>query len=628
MGALGISLPQIIIYPFSVYVKLTHSAKQPQEATPHHLVFIADPQLVDPHTYPGRPWPLSALTIRHTDLYLRRSFSLLQKNLHSDTVFFLGDLFDGGREWATPKSTSFEKRWRKYGENFWLKEYNRFGRIFFDHWDDGGVEPSVGQKGRKIIASLPGNHDLGIGTGIQLPVRERFQAYFGDGSRIDVIANHTIVSVDTVSLSAMDQPEPAVGSLEAEHPHSEAARSAIWKPVQEFLNQAQAEKNRAVERELRLLNNQTSNRRLKHIVEDLATISIRAPQARDGAVPDLPTILLTHVPLYRPRGTPCGPKREHWPPSKPSSKESEPLSSDEANAIAVQGGYQYQNVLTPAISKDLIEKVGNVGYVFSGDDHDYCEVVHGEYTASSTSGRVREITVKSMSWAMGVRKPGFLMLSLWNPIDSAGKSIGHGSTTLESHLCLLPDQLKIFMWYAVLLGLTLATLLIRSAVKVMNGTLSDGYSVTESQDHLLPIIRSNKHHGSSAENEKAQAYHQRHRADSQKSLDGSQSSNSSTSSNNGGLAVRSSAARTRSLSPVYGYGIPVSQADHSFQSTSENTFTDPEKGQHARIGRGDTPAPYPNAKHRLQSVLNEAFFSIRRVAGVALLWYIWLILRN
>src|SRR5256885_14717872 len=97
--------------------------RQSDGASPHHLVFVADPQLVDPHTYPGRPWPLSSLTVRHTDLYLRRSYSMMQEYLHPDTTIFLGDLFDGGREWATHKnSSSPEKRYKKYGEKFWLKE--------------------------------------------------------------------------------------------------------------------------------------------------------------------------------------------------------------------------------------------------------------------------------------------------------------------------------------------------------------------------------------------------------------------------------------------------------------------------------------------------------------------------
>lgn len=488
---------------------------------------------------------------------------------------------------------------------------------------------------------MPGNHDLGLGAGIQIPVRNRFNAYFGDGNRVDVIANHTFVSVDTVSLSAMDQPDPAIGSQGPGLGDGEGANSAIWKPVQEFLDHAKAEKSRAVERHIRWLNNQTVNRRLEHAVTELDEVTAEVPPTRGEGVPNLPTILLTHVPLYRAPGTPCGPLREHWPPSTPSSGESEPLSIDERNAIAVRAGYQYQNVLTPVISKDLVEKIDNIGDVFSGDDHDYCEVVHHEYTASSTGTGIREITVKSMSWAMGVRKPGFLMVSLWNPIDGAGMPIGDhggagggtGPTTLETHLCLLPDQLGIFISYASLLGITLITLVITSVVKASKGRSPSGSFATYSDDPLLPITRSSQHHGSSAENEKAEARYQRRRADSQKSSDESQSSNSSTSSNNGGLAVRSSAARTRSVSPSLGYGIPVSQFSGTpqaglgirFAPLGNGAVVDSEKGNQARLGTGGSSRKRRRPRQGLRAMVDEALWGMWRVGWVAMLWYIWLV---
>lgn len=523
-----------------------------------------------------------------------------------------------------------------------MREYNRFGRIFFDHWGKGGIEPGEGQQGRKIIAGLPGNHDLGIGSGIQLPVRDRFQAYFGDGSRIDIIANHTFVSVDTVSLSAMDQPDSPAGGEGSDLGNGGGANSAIWKPVQDFLEQAKVEKSRAVERHLVTLGNKTLIRRLQHTVTDLNDSAVKASENRAIPVPELPTILLTHVPLYRAPGTPCGPKREHWPPSKQASGDGEQLE-DERNAIAVRAGYQYQNVLTPAVSKDLIEKVGNVGNVFSGDDHDYCEVVHREFTASSMGGRIREITVKSMSWAMGVRKPGFLMLTLWNPIDPAGQPIETpgdthggannegGSASLQSHLCLLPDQLGIFTRYALLLGLTLITLMIRSVIKRINGTLSSDSHALHPNEPILPISWSSKHPTSSAENEKAEARYQRQRADSAKSTDTPHSSNSSTSSRNDGLAVRSFAARTRSVSPAVGYGIPLSQVGGSSQagydsSMSSNGAVTAFDTEHLhRVNIGGSLRDYGSSGRGVRAMVDDALRSIWRVAWVASLWYIWLV---
>ena len=83
-----------------------------------------------------------------------------------------------------------------------MKEYTRFGDVFFKSWSGGS----------KLIASLPGNHDLGFASRIQMPVKERFDAYFGPLNRMDVVGNHTFVSIDSVSLSAMDEADPLTGA--------------------------------------------------------------------------------------------------------------------------------------------------------------------------------------------------------------------------------------------------------------------------------------------------------------------------------------------------------------------------------------------------------------------------------
>lgn len=412
---------------------------------------------MDPHTYPGRPWPLSTLTVKYTDQYLRRSFSSIQRSLAPDSVLFLGDLFDGGREWATENSSSPEKRYKRYKDSFWRKEYRRFVKVFSDQWHEGD-SGSTAPRGRKMIASLPGNHDLGFGSGIQLPVRDRFQTFFGNGNRVDVIGNHTFVSVDTVSLSAMDQPDPTTGSSGAGSGDGVQPNQGIWQEAEDFLNKASVHKAKAESEELRLLRNQTEGHIFDYKVADIQESSLHDSPQPEGA--GLPTILLTHVPLFRQPATPCGPYREHYPPS--SDKE---LEHDERNSITVVGGYQYQNTLTPAISNDLVSKAGpSLAHVYSGDDHDYCEISHREF-----SGSPREITVKSLSWAMGIRRPGFVLTSLWNPIDAGtGKPTRTDSgTTLQNHLCLMPDQLSVFIYYGTIFALSLAVLFVRSAIAVI-----------------------------------------------------------------------------------------------------------------------------------------------------------------
>ncbi|KAI3390616.1 hypothetical protein diail_9086 [Diaporthe ilicicola] len=432
----------------------------PSDATPHHLIFVADPQLIDPHSYPGRPWPISSLTVTVTDNYMRRSYYQLQRQLHPDTVFFLGDLFDGGREWRTAHGNSQDPSWnhrpkgevglakkwkKKYGQDFWLKEYARFCKLFINPWNLGGTEAGRGQRGRRLIASLPGNHDLGFGSEVKVPVRNRFEAYFGDVNRVDVIANHTFVSIDAVSLSARSSDDRGQGDL-----------TSIYKPAEDFLNKAQLSKRKAVERELRRLRGDVEGVLQEHKIEDALSADFsHIPTLNPGeGKAELPTILLTHVPLYRPPGTQCGPMREHWPPSNPADT----LARDDRNAISVSRGYQYQNVLNEGDSIDVINKIGNVIHAFSGDDHDYCELRHADNQAN-----VKEITVKSTSMAMGVPTPGFVMVSMYNPIDSEGRPLsGDQEHTLQTHLCLLPSQLSTYARYGGFAFVCVVALTIRA----------------------------------------------------------------------------------------------------------------------------------------------------------------------
>ena len=540
---------------------------------------------------------------------MRRSFSSLLNILGPDTLFFLGDLFDGGREWGRSREDIGDRQWRKYDKNFWLQEYDRFGRIFFDPWIEiGGAARHA--RDRKLIASLPGNHDLGLGNGIRLSVRQRFNTFFGEGNRVDVIANHTFVSVDTVSLSAKDQPDSSINVQTQSE--GEAPGAEIWRVAEDFLSTVKSRKERAIDQELRSRNGKLGAPPHDHQVYELHDLAAGNIFPSKSTTSDLPTILLTHIPLYRSPGTPCGPLRERWPPSRTQGGSDGQLESDETNAIHVAAGYQYQNVLMPAISKEIIEKIGNVERVFSGDDHDYCEVIHRGYT--SNGGGIREITVKSMSWAMGVRKPGFLLLSLWNPIDELGPGQSPnepgmtqaepGVATAQTYLCLLPDQLGIFIRYGILLGFTLLFLILRAAVVVY----------TESR-------RPNVSHESRA----------RHVQDEEKMFlrrDELQNGSSSSKwSNPNGLLARSGASRTRCESPANEYGIPK-------VGISESPLL-PEEVESACNGMNKSPQdlsdtiprydPLCRRRTGVPDALDEFRWSVLQVASVPIFWYAWLV---
>ncbi|KAK8064756.1 hypothetical protein PG994_007394 [Apiospora phragmitis] len=421
---------------------------QPKGATPHRLVFVADPQIIDPKSYPGRPWPVNPLVMKITDNYMQRSYIQLQKVLQPDTVFFLGDLFDGGREWKTARGDfsdpewasrhpaderKYVKQWNKwYGQDYWLREYGRFGDIFYKFWPAGGYEPGPGQRGRKIISSLPGNHDLGFGAEVKVPVRQRFAAFFGESNRVDVVGNHTFVSVDTVSLSA-----------DTSSMKDKVDLSPIHGPANQFLDGMKAAKRRAAAKELRFWRGEVEEVPFEHKVEEL----------KDADSKNLPS-------LDRGGGWTGFPDHSSYSRPKPPKGQTTPVVPDYRNAISVSSGFQYQNVLNEEDSVKLVKSVGNVVHAFSGDDHDYCELVHSE-----EKDNVREITVKSISMAMGVPTPGFQMLSMWNPIDENGRPLpGAGKTTLQTHLCLLPKQISTYTTYSAIGILTIVILMVRAAL--------------------------------------------------------------------------------------------------------------------------------------------------------------------
>ena len=462
----------------------------------------------------------------------------------------------------------------------------------------------------KLIASLPGNHDLGFGNGIRLSVRERFNTFFGEGNRVEIIGNHTFVSVDTVSLSAKLQPELEIS--QKDHNEAKPVNFDVWKPTEDFLAEVNAKKARALQRELRAMNGQPQEPLMDHAVLELDDKSILDIKGEVLIPNDLPSVLLTHVPLYRAPDTPCGPLRERWPPSKISSNGKERLDADPPNAIRVAGGYQFQNVLQQSISKELVHRIGNVEHVFSGDDHDYCEVVHREYT--SRGGGVREITVKSISWAMGVRKPGFLLVSLWNPVDDNGHSTASTTpyrdqvdeslraSTVQTHLCLLPDQLGIFIRYLMMFVFTIVAIL----AHVIRGKAS-----AESGYNLLPLTNGS----TKSEADRLVRNRDETRSDSSCAdrYDPQRSQN---------LAVRSNAVRTRSASPNDGYAIPMPD------TPTEKLISYPNSSR-----RRVASAKQPGGLGRLQmendsrpeTMLSQALSSLITVAVPAFLWYAWLL---
>ncbi|CAG8483522.1 6373_t:CDS:2 [Diversispora eburnea] len=106
---------------------------------------------------------------------------------------------------------------------------------------------------------------------------------------------------------------------------------------------------------------------------------------------NFPRILLSHVPLYRPPNTDCGPLRQN-------------------NRYINQGhGYQYQNLIEESLTNFILDNI-KPQLILSGDDHDYCEIKHDD---------IIEISVNSFSFAM---KSNLILLT-WKYWKSVGKAI-------------------------------------------------------------------------------------------------------------------------------------------------------------------------------------------------------------
>lgn len=96
----------------------------------------------------------------------------------------------------------------------------------------------------------------------------------------------------------------------------------------------------------------------------------------------------------------------------------------------------------------------------SGDDHDSCIIEHPFRSPGSLLTSITETTLKAFSMAMGVRRPGYHLLTLYPPSHDLSATVSSGATYTQTN-CLLPDQLGIWthIYAPAFLVLLLALLL-------------------------------------------------------------------------------------------------------------------------------------------------------------------------
>ncbi|KAJ2747164.1 hypothetical protein GGI20_000778 [Coemansia sp. BCRC 34301] len=309
-----------------------------EKAKPMHVALVADPQIVDHYSY-EQTGLLLRVTEFFTDIYLRKAYNVLQTVRHPQTIIFLGDMLDGGREWDDVD---------------WMAEHERYKSIFRNR-----------TPGTMPVYNMAGNHDIGIGNTVIGHALDRFHRYVGPTNQVLDMGGHQIVLLDTLTLESDS-------------------------------DQVSAASRHLVDR----MRNETANK---------------------------PRLLFSHVPLWRPNDTYCGPLRQH-----------------SVKSLLNRRGYQFRDQLFQNTTAMLLDAIKPAA-VFSGDDHDTCTVSH----PVPGSANATEYTIGALGWASGVPIASYGLLTLYPA--TGGLPAAH---IVKS--CFLPYQLGIYKVYGASFVVSLA----------------------------------------------------------------------------------------------------------------------------------------------------------------------------
>ncbi|KAL1203798.1 hypothetical protein V5N11_027672 [Cardamine amara subsp. amara] len=251
---------------------------------------------------------------------------------------------------------------------------------------------SQGKVGDIPTFYIPGNHDVGYSriASHKQDVIDRYEKVFAIRNHRFMVGNVEFISIDAQAIDANPQKDLA---------------SEVWKFVQNVSSDAKSH----------------------------------------------PRVLLTHIPLYRPDQTPCGPHR------RVSVIDQRFWRHFQDQEVI------YQNYITAESSKKLLELINPI-LVLSGHDHDQCTITHKLKT-----GSVTEHTLGTISWQQGNIYPSFMLLSVPNTVQQNSSDL---DKMLHTQLCFLPCQLYIYMWYLSLFVMSLLTLLLwpNHGISFLNNT--------------------------------------------------------------------------------------------------------------------------------------------------------------
>ncbi|KAF9325914.1 hypothetical protein BG006_010620 [Podila minutissima] len=412
----------------------------------YRIAIVSDPQLTDWYSYKQTGIALW-LTEFYTDLFMRRSFRRLHNQLQPDAVLFLGDLMDGARDTMDPKL--FAKNRDRFMETVFDSKNTAWNELPVVMDKDGSEQEEVVNDDSWLCG------DLGA---------QRVTSMKSQGKEQKHLENDTTTTYDDICITGQFK---QVTRIPADSNRRQAIRAA-GKSLRLYVagnhdygfgDTLVREAMVRYKREFGSVNYEVHVGNHTLVVLDTLALSSSIPSIREESQeflskigregPLAPRILFTHVPLHRPETTYCGDVREA------------------KQLILDSYGEQYQNMVNASLSREILRKI-QPDMIFSGDDHDWCEIAHSAYGAITP-----EVTVPTFSFAQGIRQPGFVMLSLYNPEElvrnrelvlptpgqgfpppswTGGVKMIKDSSTFAYEACMLPNQLSIYNGYIVLLA--------------------------------------------------------------------------------------------------------------------------------------------------------------------------------
>lgn len=403
----------------------SNGALPPHKISRMTFTVLADPQLIDRYSYDyieRIPFPFSnavyTLVRWAADTFARKSFSAVVKSqgrAASDAVIWIGDLLDNGRR-ALLSSDDVEE-YEKYAHRFTslfpeklpslylpgnhdiripithnslFEQESKDSKVrWMEEWatvsDSQGRYTWRSDKGKSHYLLRPKGGPstvkiTALPESTNRSVNARFPLYFNESSDLPT---HEIVLVDALELAGMF---PASVDQNVLFDWRKEAKERFSETYQ--------------------------------FVESLASKDIDNSPNR---------ILFSHIPLYRPPTTPC---------NAPSFRHSVHRESNTGIEQGVDQYATYQNMLAQPVTEWLLAH-STPSIIFSGDNHDHCEISHMLLSGKQEHEPAHELTVKAFGMTGGVERPGFARLGLaWDPESNQIQA--------TSIPCLLPNQVAIW----------------------------------------------------------------------------------------------------------------------------------------------------------------------------------------